>query len=229
MTKYFTRKKRLMSVGLALALGIGGCAAPTVEPTGFTIGLTGDTQTPPYSRVPYQPFTREAAVQIAYREWRAFGQPVVLPLPSWPLTMSGPRDCGSGSATTGGWAFLSEVASRISPASTTKRPRLCAAGGWKFRLVRGVHRLRHADGRCGPPLSLFAEPFRLHQCRPARIWMGGYGSTTRKLPATGGDLICYSRGPAHALCRAADWTLSGSLRRGRRGAAWLTGRDRRQC
>jgi hypothetical protein len=79
MTKYFTRTKRLMSVGLALALGIGGCAAPTVEPTGFTIGLTGDTQTPPYSRVPYQPFTREAAVQIAYREWRAFGQPVVLP------------------------------------------------------------------------------------------------------------------------------------------------------
>ena len=29
--------------------------------------------------MPYQPFSREAAIQIAYREWRAFGQPVVLP------------------------------------------------------------------------------------------------------------------------------------------------------
>ena len=27
---------------------------------------------------PYQPFSREAAVQIAYREWRAFGQKIVL-------------------------------------------------------------------------------------------------------------------------------------------------------
>ena len=34
---------------------------------------------PPFARWPYQPFSREAAVQIALREWRAFGQPVVLP------------------------------------------------------------------------------------------------------------------------------------------------------
>jgi hypothetical protein len=38
-----------------------------------------DIHIPPFARWPYEPFSREAAVQIALREWRAFGQPVVLP------------------------------------------------------------------------------------------------------------------------------------------------------
>ena len=63
---------------LALALLMAACAAPTTEPTGPT-GLTGDSHVPPFARWPYQPFSREAAIQIAYREWRAFGQPVVFP------------------------------------------------------------------------------------------------------------------------------------------------------
>lgn len=42
-------------------------------------GMPDDIHIPPFARVPYQPFSREAAVQIALREWRAFGQPVVLP------------------------------------------------------------------------------------------------------------------------------------------------------
>jgi hypothetical protein len=33
----------------------------------------------PFARWPYEPFSREAAVQIALREWHAFGQQVVLP------------------------------------------------------------------------------------------------------------------------------------------------------
>jgi Uncharacterized protein conserved in bacteria (DUF2272) len=37
-----------------------------------------DSQIPPYAKKPYEPFSREAAVQIAYREWRAFGQHMVL-------------------------------------------------------------------------------------------------------------------------------------------------------
>jgi hypothetical protein len=41
--------------------------------------LPDDIHIPPFARRPYQPFSREAAVQIALREWRAFGQPVVYP------------------------------------------------------------------------------------------------------------------------------------------------------
>jgi hypothetical protein len=38
-----------------------------------------DIHIPPFARWPYGRFSREAAVQIAYREWRAFGQPVAVP------------------------------------------------------------------------------------------------------------------------------------------------------
>lgn len=55
---------------MALALGLAACA-PQRPPD--------DIHIPPFARWPYQPFSREAAVQIALREWRAFGQPVVVP------------------------------------------------------------------------------------------------------------------------------------------------------
>ena len=38
-----------------------------------------DAHIPPFARLPYQRFSREAAVQIALGEWRAFRQPVVYP------------------------------------------------------------------------------------------------------------------------------------------------------
>jgi hypothetical protein len=41
--------------------------------------LSDDVHIPPFARVPYQPFSREAVVQIALREWRAFGQRIVYP------------------------------------------------------------------------------------------------------------------------------------------------------
>jgi hypothetical protein len=41
-------------------------------------GLPPDIHVPPFAKRPYEPFSRQAAVQIAYREWRAFGQRVVL-------------------------------------------------------------------------------------------------------------------------------------------------------
>jgi hypothetical protein len=44
---------------------------------GITTSL--NAHVPPFARWPYQPFSREAAVQIALREWRAFGQQVVFP------------------------------------------------------------------------------------------------------------------------------------------------------
>src|SRR5690349_20740175 len=71
--------RRVLPAGLLLgmALIIASCAAPT-GPSG--LGAPGsDAHIPPYVRVPYQHFSREAAIQIAYRECRGFGQPVVLP------------------------------------------------------------------------------------------------------------------------------------------------------
>jgi hypothetical protein len=44
---------------------LAGCAGPAV-----------DTHAPPFATVPYDPFSRAAAVAIAEREWRLFGSPV---------------------------------------------------------------------------------------------------------------------------------------------------------
>lgn len=52
---------------------------PERPPSGPAGLLPDDIHVPPFARWPYQRFSREAAVQIALREWRAFGQPVVLP------------------------------------------------------------------------------------------------------------------------------------------------------
>lgn len=58
-----------------LLLALAACA-PATPPAA---ALPDDIHIPPFARRPYQPFSREAAVQIALREWRAFGQPVVFP------------------------------------------------------------------------------------------------------------------------------------------------------
>jgi hypothetical protein len=71
------RRRPLELVGLALLLALCACASGPSR--GPAAGLPDDIHIPPFARWPYQPFSREAAVQIALREWRAFGQPVVVP------------------------------------------------------------------------------------------------------------------------------------------------------
>ena len=75
-----------MHVGLTLALVLVIAACAPVPGTAPTPAGTGsDAHIPPFARYPYQPFSREAAIQIAYREWRAFGQPIVFPRTELPF------------------------------------------------------------------------------------------------------------------------------------------------
>ncbi|MBV9553501.1 MAG: DUF2272 domain-containing protein, partial [Alphaproteobacteria bacterium] len=79
------------AVLLAAAAMLSACATPssTTAPP-----LPRDIHIPPFAKKPYEPFSREAAVQIAYREWRAFGQRVELS-PSQPESAdSAERDEG---------------------------------------------------------------------------------------------------------------------------------------
>jgi hypothetical protein len=71
------------SAATLLMLVVAGCAAAPPTPQAparapaTTTSLTAHI--PPFARWPYQAFSREAAVQIALGEWRAFRQPVVFP------------------------------------------------------------------------------------------------------------------------------------------------------
>lgn len=69
------------SRALLLALLLAGCAPGPLVPSPVLPPATAvlDAHIPRFARWPYQAFSREAAVQIALREWRVFGQPVVFP------------------------------------------------------------------------------------------------------------------------------------------------------
>ena len=56
--------RRALYATLAL---LSACAAPRPPP---------DVHVPPFARIPYQPFSRDAVVAIALREWRLFGSAV---------------------------------------------------------------------------------------------------------------------------------------------------------
>ena len=71
-----------------LALGPVGCA-PERGPTRASVD---DIHIPPYARWPYQAFSRDAAIQIALREWRAFGSAVIVP--NQPLPYDAERSQG---------------------------------------------------------------------------------------------------------------------------------------
>src|SRR5947209_19846827 len=64
---------------LAAALALAACAPSPPAAGPGPSAAPDDSHVPPFARWPYQRFSREAAVQIALREWRAFGQPIVLP------------------------------------------------------------------------------------------------------------------------------------------------------
>jgi hypothetical protein len=61
----------MRAVPLLAAALLGACAAPPPRPS-----LPPDANAPPFARIPYQPFSRDAVVAIALREWRLFGSPV---------------------------------------------------------------------------------------------------------------------------------------------------------
>jgi hypothetical protein len=74
-----TPTRRLVTAALFLCMVglLTACGGET--PPLAPVTVAADIQIPPFARRPYAPFSRSAAIQIAYREWRAFGQKVPAP------------------------------------------------------------------------------------------------------------------------------------------------------
>src|ERR1700722_13154863 len=70
----FMASKLAAVAASVLLLGLGACGGTAPQ---TSAGMAPDSHIPPFAKRPYQLFSRDAAVQIAYREWRAFGQKLV--------------------------------------------------------------------------------------------------------------------------------------------------------
>ena len=160
--------------GLLLALMVTACThEPPTRPERGSVPVAGptDIQAPPYARWPYQPFSREAVVQIALREWRAFGQQVVYPDTELPfdnerleglwqrvgdywwlgLPMGVDEQGLTGKHNQNGYVF---------PAAQDR------TYAWSAAFVSYVMRMAGAGSRF--PYS--GCPFHLHQCCAAQPW-----------------------------------------------------------
>lgn len=73
------RRLGLVGAFLALAMSLSACGQQHLTTAQGPTAQPDDIHIPPYARWPYQPFSRDAAVQIALREWRAFGSVVLAP------------------------------------------------------------------------------------------------------------------------------------------------------
>ena len=208
------------------ARGCAGRRAPrqACRPRRDRRAQADDAHIPPFARWPYQLFSREAAVQIALREWRAFGSAVVYPEPgAADMTPSAPKGCGSGSANIGGSGLpMGAPEQGFTGMHDQNGAVFPGHRGRQLRLVGGVYRLRHADGRGGTPLPLFADPCRLHQRRQrarngAAARSGDHRRAAGELRAAARrpDLHV-ARPPADPLRRSADRALSRALRHRRR-------------
>jgi hypothetical protein len=75
-----------LAAAILLALFGAGCAAAPPSPSSLSQTpavprppYAATDNIPPFARQPYEPFSREAAIQIALGEWRAFRQPISYP------------------------------------------------------------------------------------------------------------------------------------------------------
>jgi hypothetical protein len=179
---------------LAALMALAGCAARP-DP---------QAHVPPFARVPYQPFSRDAAVAIALREWRLFGMPIdddppdtrKPPLPdAKPERMQGlwqrvgeywwlGLNAGSREAA---WTGKHDSHGRVFPAADDED------FAWSAAFISYVMRIAGA-GRRFP----YAPAHHVYIDDARRVSLGRAGWDVSAEPPDGyaprsGDLICYSR------------------------------------
>ena len=193
--------------------------------------MPSDIHIPPFARWPYQPFSREAVVQIALREWRAFGQQIVYPDTELPfdnerleglwqrvgeywwlgLPMGADEQGLTGKHDENGIVFPPEQDGRFA---------------WSAAFVSYVMRMAGAGPRF-PYSGTHADYINAARLNPGRLVVAAERPET--YAPRPGDLICLSRGrplrfddlPAGKFASHCDIVVATAARPARS--------DRRQC
>ena len=160
--------RRILPAGplLGMALIIASCAAPSAGPG--SLGAAGsDAHIPPFARALPAVFARggdpDCAARMA-RLWSAGRLSRTAELP-----FDNERAEGLWQRVGDYWWLGLRLGDRDQGCTgmhDQNGANLPGRRGRQFRLVGGFYRLRHADGGGRAPLSLFVDPFRLHQRRP---------------------------------------------------------------
>ena len=188
--------RRILPPLSVLALVLTGCAAP-------------DSHIPDFARRPYEPFSRQAAVSIAIREWRAFGEPIA---ETQPVAQS--EDVYFPEQVSGLWQRVGEYwwlglnADQRARSTTGKhdsngqvfQPADDTPHAWSAVFISYVMRMAGA-GRAFPysaaHIDYINAAYRaaVGQSSPRRVWAERIEVYAPQL----GDLICMGRGPDRAL------------------------------
>jgi hypothetical protein len=186
---------------LAIALS-SSCAAPPAPP---------ESRVPPFARVPYQAFSRDAVVAIALREWRLFGSPVDDDPPGsyHPVTPDAKPERQQGlwqrigeywwlamnaGAPESAWTGKHDAKGAVFPASDD------GTYAWSAAFVSYVMRIAGAGARF--PYSASHSEYidiakEMKLSRTSGYWI--VAERPEEYAPQPGDLICLGRGGAHDL------------------------------
>lgn len=181
------------AIALAAVLGLAGCAAP-------------DAHIPPFARMPYEVISRASVVEVALREWRAFGQ-VIDDGTDKPEVAEGPERAPGLWQRVGEYWWLGLNAERPEISWTGKHdargrvfpPSADGEFAWSAAFVSYVMRIAGAGKRF--PYA----PSHWEYIDAARRAADGNGDTVvvaerpEAYAPRPGDLICQGRGRANEL------------------------------
>lgn len=181
----------------------GGPAA--TGPGGIQLNpVAADAQVPDYAKKPYEPFSRENAIAIARREWRAWGMLVndAPPGPDLPTALRSDRQAGLWQRVGDYWWFGQNALSQSSGWSGKYGDFGVPYGGappaWSAAFISYLMRSAGAGDRF-PYAPLHATYINAAAAGNAVL----QAQPTETYPPQPGDLICYGRRGAERL-RLAD-------------------------
>jgi hypothetical protein len=166
-----------------------------------------DAHVPPFARVPYQPFSRDAVVAIALREWRLFGQNVAGPDAEPMRTIKPEREPGlwqrvgeywwlglNAGSPESAWTGKHDAQGQIFP------PDSDGEYAWSAAFVSYVMRMAGA-GRRFPYSADHAD--YINAARRVSLGLTSDWLVTAErvqdYPPRPGDLVCFGRGKASGL------------------------------
>jgi hypothetical protein len=166
-----------------------------------------DAHVPPFAKVPYEPFSREAVVAIALREWRMFGQNAADPAADVTRSIKPEREEGLWQRVGEYW-WLGLNAGSAEIAWTGKHdghgavfdPEIDGDYAWSAAFISYVMRIAGAGNRF--PYSAdhadYINAARRVSLGETKAWLVAAERVQDYAPRPG-DLVCFGRGTARGL------------------------------